>query len=242
MSSLLQQPHRLAAETPTPAPATVGPTRATLRLGGLAGLAFAFGLLVQNAVLLAGAPLPSASQQDIIAFYTDHATSIGIATGWVAANLAFVVTFVHVAAARLAQHAESRLWAGIARSAVALLGAIFGVTTILQATLAATMPQLATEPAVLAALWNMHTAAFALGGAGLGILLGSLSLGARHVGLVPRWMAHVGLVGAALLLVGAAGLVNAVNGGPVLWSIMGGFACWVLFLVMAGWRMTRAKA
>lgn len=100
-------------------------------------------------------------------------------------------------------------------------------------------PQLAGEPALLAFAWDPHSAAFALGGAGLGVLLGSLCLGARHVPLVPRWMVPMGLVGAALLIAGSVGIVNVVQGGPVLWAIMSGFVAWVAFLVVAGVGMVR---
>lgn len=219
-----------------------GPSRATLRLGGLAGLGFAFGLFLQNAVLLSGAPLPSAAQADVVSFYTDSAWRVALATGWVAVNLPLVLLFVHVAASRLAERPEGVLWGRLARSAAVLLAATFAVTTMLQATLVATMPTLAAEPALLSFAWSLHSAAFALGGAGLGVLLGALSLGARHVPLVPTWMVPVGLVGAALCIAGAAGIVDLVQGGPMLWALMAGFVCWVAFLVTASWGMVRAAS
>lgn len=234
MSTLLQQPR--AASTPAEAPLRL---RRTLRLGGLAGLGFAAGLLLQNGILLAGMPLPSAAPAEVAAFYTDNAWRVALATGWVAVNLPLVLLFVHVAATRLAAHEDALLWGRLARGGVVLLGALFGVTTILQATLAGAMPKLAADPAALALAWDLHSAAFALGGAGLGILLGALSLGARHVPLVPRWMVPLGLAGAALCLGGAVGIVNVVQGGPALWLLMAGFLAWVAFLATASVRMLR---
>lgn len=241
MSTLLHKPQATTG-TDAAAGATSRTPRRTLRLGGLAGLGFAAGLFLQNAILLSGAPLPSASPEEIAAFYTDHAWRVGLATAWVSVNLPLVLLFVHVAATRLAEHPDGILWGRMARSAVVLIAALFGVTTLLQVTLLTTMPQLSADPGLLALAWNLHSAAFALGGAALGILLGSLSLGARHVPLVPRWMVPVGLVGSALLIAGSVGIVNVVQGGLMLWSIMSGFGAWVLFLVVAGVGMVRSRA
>lgn len=213
----------------------------SLLWGGVGGLGFAAGLFLQNAVLLVGAPLPSADLAAIEAYYTENAGRVTLATAWVAVNVPFLLLFV-AALTGAAQRTEAGgRWARVASPATAMTAALFGVATAMQALLVARMPRLAQDPAVLALAWDIHSAAFGVVGFALGVLVAALGLCAHEAGLAPRWLVGVALASGALLLAGGASASAIVAGGDALWITMSGFLLWVVFLVVMSVRMLAAS-
>jgi hypothetical protein len=211
------------------------------KIGGIAGLGFAAGVIVQNAVLLAGSPLPGANLEDVVRFYTDSSARITIANGWVAINAAFLLTFVSVISNRLAQEPASAIWGRIAYAAGIALFAVFATATFLQIVLVNRMSSLEGERAVLGLLWDLHSAAFTMSVIALGVLLLSLSIGALATPVVPRWTAGLGVAGGVLALTAGMFSFNMIDGGPALFLGFAGFGAWVVWLITASIRLLRAE-
>lgn len=212
------------------------------KVGGIAGLLFAGGVLLQNGYLLQGNPLPDASLDDVRAFYTASAGRIEIAVGWVALNVVCLLTFGAAITERLVKDPRTSVWGRLAFGAIVLLAAAFSVTTALQGALGASIAGLET-PGLLRAFWDLHSTAFAMSGIALSAVLLGLSVGtvsAPEQALVPRWVALVGLVGSASLLVAGGLSMSTVSGGPGIFFQLGGFATWLVWLVAGAIGLLRA--
>lgn len=210
------------------------------RLGGIAGLAFTAGVLLQNGVLLAGVPAPDAGVGEIRRFYLDHGGRVEAAVGLVAVNVVLLVAFAAVAATRLGDDTRGAVPARAVVPAAGLLAGSFLVTTALQAFLVARADTL--DDALLQAFWDLHTTAFAMSAPALALVLGALAAGSLVTGRVlPRWTAVVALVGAVALV--AAGLLaaGAPEGGPGLVLQLLGFGLWLVTLVTASIGLLRGR-
>ncbi len=211
------------------------------RLGGLAGMAFAAGVALQNGVLLAGNPMADAPLAEIQDYYSSSGGRISIAVGLVAVNIVLLVFFGSAVTKRLAARRESSVAARAGLGGIVLLGGAFFVTTLLQAVLAARVNELA-EAGQLQLIWDLHTAAFAMSGSGLGVTLAALSVGALVANaVVPRWAAIVGLVGAACAVAAGALVVSTISGGPGIWLQLLGFVAWLIWLVTASLNLWRGE-
>lgn len=208
------------------------------RIGGIAGLLFAGGVLLQNGVLLQGMPLPGASLAEVASFYEGRALPSAVATGWVAINVPLLLTFGAAVSRRMEATPAAATWGRAGLAGIALLAAAFGSTTWLQATLTARAAELA-RAGQLGLVWDLHTAAFSGSGVALAATIGAFSLGAWSDGTVPRWTAVVGLAGAGLLAISGLLAVGTVGGGPGIFFQFGGFATWVVWLLTASIGMIR---
>lgn len=211
------------------------------RIGGIAGFGFATGVIFQNAVLLSGSPLPGSGLDEVIRFYSDQGGRVMIATGWVAINAVFLLTFLSVVTARLQESAESAVWGRIAYAAGISLLTIFAIGASMQAVLITRMSELETTQPILGLLWAMHSGSFAMSGVGLGVMLGALAIGGRLSGLMPAWTLALGIGGSLLALSGGALAFSVIDGGPALFMIFGGFAAWVIWLITASLRLVRSS-
>ena len=107
------------------------------RVGGVAGLAFAGGVALQNGVLLAGTPMADAPLAKIQDYYSGASGRISIAVGLVALNIVLLVFFGSAVTKKLAAHDSSSITARAGLGGIVLLGGAFFVTTLLQAVLTA---------------------------------------------------------------------------------------------------------
>lgn len=214
------------------------------KVGGIAGLLFAAGVLLQNGYLLQGNPLPDASLDDVRAFYAASAGRIEVAVGWVALNVLFLLTFGAAMTERLVRSPRTSLWGRLAFGAVVLLAAAFSVTTALQGALVSSIARTESMD-LLRAFWDLHSTAFAMSGIALSAVLLGLSVGtlsAPEHALVPRWVAYLGLGGSASLLVAGGLSVSSVSGGPGIFFQLGGFATWLVWLIAGAVGLLRERA
>ncbi len=210
------------------------------RIGGVLGFVFAASVLLQNAVLLMGNPLPDAQLGDIKEFYSGGSARISIAVALVAVNVVCLVFFGSAVVRRLEAHRDGAIAGRAALAGIVLLGGAFLVTTFLQAVLAARVDQLA-EAGQLQMVWDLHSAAFAMSGSGLGVTLMALSVGALATDtVVPRWVGFLGVAGAICATAGGALVVSTIDGGSGIWLQLVGFATWLVWLVAASVRLLGA--
>ncbi|GAA4978245.1 hypothetical protein [Kineococcus glutinatus] len=85
------------------------------------------------------------------------------------------------------------------------------------------------QEAVVAGLWALHDALFALNGAFLATALVGLSLAGRRTGLIRPWHAALGLLSAALLFTSGVLAPVVVDGAPT--AGLAGLLGWLLWVV-----------
>lgn len=225
--------------------AAVSTTRARMsheKLGGLAGIGFAVGVILQNGVFAAGSPLPGDSLTDVATFYTDNSLRVSLGAGFVALNLPFLLIFVTVLSNRLRQSTAASLWGQLAFAGAILISGSFLVVTLLQAVLAARAESLAADHSALGVIWDLHSGAFAVNTASLAILIGALSVGSLYHAIVPRWTAWMGIVAAVLLFVNMSMSVAIIDGSAVMLVGLAGFLMWVVWLLVASVMLLRASS
>lgn len=210
------------------------------RVGGAAGLLFAAGVLLQNGFLLRDNPMPGAQLDQIVAFYAGSSARVSVAVGWVAINIPLLLLFGSAVSLRLERQEAARVWARVGLCGVVLLCAAFSCTTWLQGVLVARAADLATA-GQLQLVWDLHSAAFSSSGLALAATMGGFSLGAWQGGVVPRWAAGVGLVGAAALVASGLFAVGTITGGPGIFLQLLGFVAWLVWLVTASVRLLRPQ-
>lgn len=200
------------------------------RLAGWAGIGFLVLLFIQNVVLLSGSPLNDASIGEVTTFYSENATRIGVAAGLVPVNLFFLAVFLigFVTMART-HRPESSDWGVLGLIGFALMAATFVVVSLIQISLAV-LAKNGTDLAVLEALWTLHSAAFAMNFAGLGLTLLSLSQVSRVAAFAPGWINILAVAGAVCAIVGAGLAMPFVEGSSA--GLIGflGFIVWLLWL------------
>lgn len=226
----------VAAATPTRARPGLIHTRL---VGGVGGLLFVVVVIVQN-LLRASAPADDATARQVVDFYaTHHATSSVLGALFVVSGIG-LVCFAAGMADRLT---------GSATRGPAVLGLI-GVTAIvcLFATMLASdlaLSRLVTagvhDAGPVLTAWTLHEAAFCVLLFAIAVALAGLSVAATANGLVGRGWRPVGTVGAGLLAITAAMSPLILDGSPLLYLGLVGFAAWLAFVARSSVALLRGR-
>ncbi|HEX8918876.1 MAG TPA: DUF4386 family protein [Chloroflexota bacterium] len=177
-----------------------------LRIGAVAGILFVVLLVVSQFV--AASPGPKDSTSTIVTFYIHNKTaalwSAYAGMGAAVALLLFVAAVYSVL--RRSEDQPSvvsivALGAGIALMPIILVSSSFSVA------LAWNGAQLG-DPAVARALFDLSNATLIFSDLVIAIFLAAASLAILGTRILPRWLAWLGLLAAALLLAGTASLFN----------------------------------
>jgi hypothetical protein len=223
----------------TESPAQARQAAALDRLAGAGGLVFAAILVVQN-IIRAGAPGFDAAPAQVSAYFLGHRAAALVPLGLFPAGMLALFPFAAGVWARTRQE-ESRWWASVGVLGTATIAALFAIVNITEIVLTAKAAQLASSPAVVQALWTLHTAAFGLDLAAIAVALIGLSRAAASVPLIPAWIAVAALPGAACLLTAATFTVALANGGPWLAPGLAGFIVWIVLVITASVSLLRGR-
>ena len=209
------------------------------RWGGLAGIAFGVSVVAQNVWLGASGidPAIDAGAAEIASKFAEHATAHGVLAAWVAVNLVLMAAFLAAAHTRLRSTEPALSVLGTIGGV--LLMALFAMVSVPRVALALGAADMGDEPALVDALWHLHTAVFAYAGVALGIALLGFSLAAVNADLVPRWFRVVGPVGAAAIVAFSVPVQVGASGSPLTMAGGVGFLSWLLFMVVFGLRLWR---
>jgi hypothetical protein len=210
------------------------------RVSGAGGLLFVLLLLVDN-VIRAGAPAFGASGGLVTAYIQDHRFAMMLPIALFPLGMVGLFAFA-TGMWSLAREDERALWwaqAGVL--AVAAIAALFALVNLVEAAMVASAPQLASSPAIVAALWAVDGAAFGLNLASIGIALLSLSRAARTRGLIPGWLAALALPGAGCLLLASVFATGIAEGAAWLFVGLVGFLVWALFVLVSGVALARRR-
>ena len=216
-------------------------TSAAVKWGGLAGVAFGLSVVLQNVWLGASGidPGVDAGAAVIVSKFAENATAHGVLAAWVGVNLVLMALFLAAAHTRL--RAAEPAWSMLGTIGGVLLMALFALVSVPRVALALGAADMEGEPALVDALWHMHTAVFAYAGIMLGIALLGFSLAAVGAGLVPRWFRVVGPIGAFAIIGFSVPVQVSASGSPATMVGGIGFLAWLLFLVVFGLRLWRVE-
>jgi hypothetical protein len=208
-------------------------------VGGVGGLAFVALVVLQN-LLRAAAPPADANAQQVVSFYSGHHATAPILAVLFVVSGAGLVCF----AAGMAE----RLLPGPGR-APALLGllGVAGVFCLFATMLGSDLALdrlvdagVRNHDAVLTA-WTLHEAAFCVLLFAIAVALAGLSAAATADGLVGAGWRPVGLLGAVLLAATAAMSPLLLDGRPVLYVGLVGFAVWLGFVARSAVGLLRSS-
>ncbi|MBS2937971.1 hypothetical protein KDN32_09485 [Nocardioides sp. J2M5] len=231
----------LSKADPTPVAPTAPDTR--LRVVGAAALALAASLVLQNAVVVStSAPDYASPMADVLAFHTDHRTAVAVAVGLEALNLPLLLGFLaglHGIVVRRGGAGSD--WSRLALAAGAALSAALGLYAILWSGVVLAADGLAEPSPLLEVVWRMHAAAFGLALPALGTTFVAAALAARASGLVPAWHRVLAVAAGVLLVVAGSASLAIGDGSSLLFVGMPGYAAWIVWLVLVGVRLVRAR-
>ncbi len=214
------------------------------RLVGLAAIAFAVLVVIENALFVAtDAPSYSDPVEDVLAYYAANSGVIAVVSGLVALYLPLLLVFVTGLHGFVTRRGGAGAdWSRLAAAAGATLAAVFVLVNVLQIGLALAADGLEGPTSVFGLVWQVHAAAFALTLPLLGTACIGSALAAHASGLTPAWQRVLGLLGGSLLL--AAGLGNfwVAGGSPLIFAGLLGFATWLVWLFVTGVRLIRSRA
>ncbi len=213
------------------------------RVVGAAAIALAASLLIENLVVLTGAPSYGAPIKEVLAFHAEHPGKVAIAVGMEALNVPLLLGFLtglHGLIGRRgggagADWSRLALVAGASYSAVVMTYAVLWDGVVLSAS-KLTEPSPAFELA-----WHMHAAAFALSLPALGTTLIGVALAAHARRLTPRWQLLLGVAGGGLLLAAGAASLAIADGSAFLFVGVPGYFAWIVWVLATGVRLVRAR-
>jgi hypothetical protein len=227
--------------TPVATERTIGQS-AGLRpglLGGIGGLVFAAGVIVQNAIR-AGFPTPDATAAEVMRYYADHRSATLALALLFPVGLLGLTTFLGTVVSRTIRGAGRTAALAGAFGAAAII-ATFTAVTSADVAIAAYVHRGAADPAVVEGLWVLHNALFGFLLAAIGIALGGLTIGSARSGLLSKRWAVVGPVGAALLVAGATTTPAIVDGSPTFFVGVAGFVVWLAFVIRTAVALLRSN-
>lgn len=202
-----------------------------VRAGGAAAIGFAFTIVLGNVIAVpAGFPVPGTEIGDAVAFFTDHAGVVGLASAL--APAAWVLATVFGAGALTALWQTERGWALVGFAGLLLQNAAFAGVVALRLALAANPD---------GTLWPLHDTLFTLNGTFLAIALTGLSIAGLRAGFIRPWHGVLGLVSAVLMFTSATLTALVVDHeGPLGLLGLSGWLLWVAWLVVWGFKLVRS--
>src|SRR3954452_3343567 len=223
---------------------TTGPTARALPERGVGATSIALGtsLVIENMVVLAGAPTYWAPIEEVLAFHAEHRGSVAIAVGLEALSVPLLLGFLTGLHGLVGRRGGAGVdWSRLAVAAGASFSAVFAFYAVLWDGVVLSAGKLAEPSPVLALAWHMHAAAFALALPALGTTFIGAALATHAIRLTPRWQLLLGVAGGGLLLAaGAASLVIA-DSSALLYVGVPGYFAWMAWLLATGVRLVRAR-
>jgi hypothetical protein len=208
------------------------------RLAGAGGLLFVLLLVVDNAIR-AGAPQFGDSGAPLTAYVEAHRTAMIVPIAVFPLGMIGLFAFVTGVWSAAGSDVTAQWWAHLGTLAVVAIAGLFSVVNLVEGAMVAAVHDLAPSPAVVTALWAMDGAAFGLNLAAIGVALFALSRSARASDLIPAWIAHLAVPGAACLLLASVFAVEIAAGAAWLFVGLVGFLVWALFVLMTSVSLAR---
>lgn len=225
-----------------PAPETSAAGGATMRVVGATAIALAASMVIQNAVVLAGAPTYGAPIEDVLAYHAQSRVAVAIAVGQEALHLPLLLGFLiglHGLVGR--RGGAGADWSRLAVAAGATLSAVLAFYAVLWDGVVLSAGELAEPSPAFELAWQLHAAAFALALPALGTTFIGAALAAHTSRLTPPWQRLLGVAGGGLLLAAGAANLAIADGSALVFVGVAGYAAWLVWLLATGVRLVRAR-
>ena len=148
------------------AAATTGPTPTRAlreRVVGATAIALAASLVIENVVVLAGAPGYGAPIKEVLAYHAEHRGAVAIAVGLEALNLPLLLGFLTGLHGLVGRRGGAGAdWSRLAVAAGATFSAVLAFYAVLWDGVVLSAGNLAEPSPEFELAWHMHAAAFAL--------------------------------------------------------------------------------
>ncbi|WP_306233751.1 hypothetical protein [Agrococcus beijingensis] len=225
-------------------PGASPPGLATLRVVGVTAIALATSMAIQNGMFAAtGPPGYGDPIEEVLAWHAQNPVVVAIAVGQEALHVPLLLGFVTGLHGLVARRGGAGAdWSRLAVAAAAVLSAVFALYSVLWIGTVLAARDLAEPSPLFELVWQLHAAAFALALPALGTTFIGAALAAHASRLAPPWQRVLGVAGGALLL--AAGLASfaIADGSALLFVGLPGVAAWLVWLLVTGMRLLRARA
>ena len=237
------EPRGSAATTASPpAPGTIAPAGAPREWAvGATAIALAASLAIQNLVL-PGAPAYGDPIEKVFAFHAESRDTIAFVIGLEALNLPLLLGFL-IGLDGLVERRRrgGAAWSRLAVAGGATLSAVYALYAVLWIGTVLSVDPLAGPTPLFRVLWQLHAAALALAMPALGTtFIGAAS--ATHASRnTPRWQWVLGLVSGGLLIVAGGASLAIADGSPLLFVGVPGYLAWIVWLLVTGVRLVRAR-
>lgn len=214
---------------------------ATARMVGAAAIALALSFVIQNSVV-AGAPTFGDPIEKVLTYHAQNRGAVSIAVGLEALNLPLLLGFLTGLHGMVARRSRvGTAWSRLAVAAGATLAAIFAFYAVLWIGVVLAASHLTEPSPTFQLVWQLHAAAFALAMPALGTTFIGAALAAHTSGMTPPWQRWLAVAGGLLLLVAGAASLAIGDGSPLLFVGMPGYAAWLVWLLVIGVRLVRAR-
>ncbi|XBB65267.1 hypothetical protein ABFU82_14205 [Nocardioides sp. WV_118_6] len=213
------------------------------RVVGATAIALAASVALQNAaVIWTGAPGYGDPIEQVLAYHAENRGAVALAVGLEAVNIPLLLGFVTGLHGLVGRRGGAGAdWSRLAVAAGATLSAIFALYAVSWNVVVLSAGELAEPSPEFELAWQLHAGAFALALPALGTTFVGAALSASASGLTRSWPRLLGVAGGILLIV--AGTVNLAiaDGSPLLFVGMPGYAAWLLWLLVTGVGLVRAR-
>jgi hypothetical protein len=207
------------------------------KMMGVGALGFAVCIVTNNIIenAVTGRPEPGAGDDEVLAWARDAEPFLWSGTISMPLSMVFLFAFVIGLASRLRSTGEDTTMAIVGGLGAAMMFGGLSTAFASDAVLVSRADELSLE--MVGVLTDLTTALFIMNWVVLAITLWALSRAAWTLGLIPRWLERLTLVGAVALSLGSMFTIAALRGTllPLLVGLLG-WAVWVLFLVVVGVR------
>ena len=213
------------------------------RVVGATAITLAASLVIENLVVLAGAPAYSAPIKEVLAFHAGHPVAVAIAVGMEALNVPLLLGFLaglHGLTGRRGGHAGAD-WSRLAMAAGACYSAVVMTYAVLWDGVVLAASKLTEPTPAFELAWRMHAAAFALSLPALSTTLIGAALATHAKRLTPRWQLLFGVAGGGLLLAAGAASLAVADGSAFLFVGVPGYFAWIVWVLATGVRLVRAR-
>lgn len=220
------------------------PTRAkTMRVVGVTALALALSMVIQNAMfVVTGAPGYGDPIEEVFAWHAQNRVVVAIAVAQEALHVPLLLGFLtglHGLVERRGGAGSD--WARLAVAAGATLSAVLALYSVLWIGAVVSVGELVEPSPTFELAWQLHAAAFALALPALGTTFIGAALATHASRLTPRWQRLLGVAGGGLLLASGATSLAIADGAPLLFVGLPGLAGWIVWLLVTGVRLARAR-
>jgi hypothetical protein len=207
------------------------------KLVGVGALGFAVLIVTNNIVenAVTGRPEPGVTDDEVLAWALDAEPFLWSSTISFPLSMVFLIALVIGLASRLRSTGEDTTMAMVGGLGAAMMFGGLSTAFAADAVLISRADELSLE--MVGVLTDLTTALFIMNWVVLAVTVWALSRAAWTLGLIPRWLERLTLVGAVALSLGSMVSIAALRGTlPPLLVGLFGWAIWVLFLVVVGVR------